>query len=290
MIGTRAAGSAGATLVGLLLVLGPRAADPALEIAAERLVKARAEEATVALDALRAALQPGLDEGRRAAAAVLSADDPPGPMLIAAGRTIAAAENAARSARRAVAGLNGALSTWRRGSVPVAGQIRAGELDSIGAQLRAAASAADAFAELRRRGTALPATLEEALLALESGDVDAAGAIVARARADHDTVAAWEEPPPTLPVWIDTTDAMISAMETILSATRANEPAAARAAAAAFADLADDAAFADRALRIALGEGGSALTAAPLERLAAALGGIEDARAATAAIAAATGR
>lgn len=290
MIGTRAAISAGATLVGLVLVLGPRAADPGLEIAAERLVKTRAEEAVDALDALRSAIQPGLDEGRRAAAAVLSADVPPGPMLIAAGQTIAAAEDAARTARRAVAGLNGARSTWRAGSAPVAEPIRAGELESIGAQLGAAAPAGDAFADRRRRGSALPATLEGALVALEGGDVDGAGAIVARARADHDLVAAWEGPPPTLPVWIETTDAMISAMETIVSATRANDPEAARAAAAAFADLADDAAFADRALRIALGEGGSALTAAPLERLAAALGGIEDARAATAAIAAATGR
>jgi hypothetical protein len=171
----------------------------------------------------------------------------------------------------------------------VAQPISAGQLPSIGAQLDATASAGDAFADLRRRGTALPATLEEALTALEAGDLDGADEIVTQARSDHDLVASWEGEPVTLAVWIETTDAMISAMETIVTATRAGDSAAAGAAADAFADLGDDAPFADRALRIALSEGGSALTAAPLERLAAALGGIEDARAATAEIAAATG-
>lgn len=290
MIGTRAAISAGVTLVGLMIALGPRMADPAIELAAERLVDARAEAATAALDELRAAVQPGLDEARRAAAAVLSSDDPPGPLLIGAGETIAGAEEAARTARRAVTRLNGARSTWRPGSEPVAEPIPAGELESIGAQIGAVAAAGDAFADVRRRGTALPATLEDALVKLEDGDLDGAAENVVRARADHDLVAEWEDPPPTLPVWIETTDAMISAMETIVSATRARDATSAAAAAAAFADLAEEAAFADRALRIALGEGGSALTTAPLERLATALGGIEDARAATAAIAAATGR
>ena len=48
---------------------------------------------------------------------------------------------------------------------------------------------------------------------------------------------------------------MIGAVEGILAATRAGDAAAAGEAAAAFAALAADAATADRALRIALGEG-----------------------------------
>jgi hypothetical protein len=79
---------------------------------------------------------------------------------------------------------------------------------------------------------------------------------------------------------------MISAVEQIVAATRAGDASAAGAAADAFAALADDAVAADRALRIAFSEGGSALTATPLARLAAALRGIEAARARTAAIAA----
>jgi hypothetical protein len=148
------------------------------------------------------------------------------------------------------------------------------------------APAADAFVDMRLRSLGLPAELAEAVTALEREDPDTAAAVVERARAGHALVAEWENAPSTVPVWLDTTDAMISAVDALVSATRAGDAAAAAAAGEAFAALADDAATADRALRIALGEGGSALTAAPLERLARALGGIEDARATAAALAA----
>ena len=290
MIGTRAALSLTVTLVGLVVLIGPRDADPAAGVAAERLVRDRAQAATHALDTLRTAIQPGLDDARRAAAAVLSADEPPGSLLVAAGETIAAADEAAVSARRAVASLSGARSAIGHDLAPLAGPIAVGELPSIGAQLAAAAPAADAFFELRRRADGLPETLEAALAALDRGDLEAADELVTQAREDHSLVAASEVEPVTLPVWIATTDAMITAMEQIVSATRAGDAAAASAAAEAFRALTDEAATADRALRIALGEGASSLTAPPLERLAAALGGIEDMRAATAEIAAAADR
>ena len=290
MIGTRAVISVAVTLVGLVVLIGPRDADPAAGLAAERLVRERAGVATDALDTLRATIQPGLDGARRAAAAVLSADEPPGSLLVAAGDTIAAADEAAMTARRAVAALNGARSALGHDLAPLAEPIAAGELPSIGAQLAAAAPAADAFFELRLRAGGLPEVLEAALAALDRGDLEAADELVTQARQDHAFVVASEAEPVTLPVWIATTDAMISAMEQIVSATLAGDAAAASAAAEAFRALTDDAATADRALRIAIGEGGSSLTAAPLERLAAALGGIEDMRAATAEIAAASDR
>jgi hypothetical protein len=282
----RSSASVAAAVVGLALVVGPRAPDPSIGIAAERLVRARAAAATQALDAVRAAIEPGLDQARRAAAAVLTADDPPGARLVAAGRAIAAADDGATAARSAVAELNGVRSAWRVDATPVPQPVAAGELASIGAQLGAAAPAADTFVDLRRRGSALPEILGDTLAALDRGDLAGAGELVEEARADHDLVADWDAGPITLPVWLETMDAMISAVEQIVEATRAGDAAAAGAAADEFAGLGDDAAAADRALRIALGEGGSALTAAPLERLAAALRGIEAARARTAAIAA----
>ncbi len=289
MIGTRAAVSAAATVLGLLILAGPRVADPATGLAAERLVRVRAGAAVAALDALRAAIQPGLDDARRAAAAVHTADEAPGERLVAAGAAIAAADPAAVAARRAWAGLNGARAAWRIDLGPLPDPISGGELPSIGDQLGAAATAADGFVDLRLRGLGLPAALAEAVTALEGGDDDGAAAVVEQARADHAIVAAWANAPPTLAVWVGTTDAMISAVDGIVSATRVGDAEAAAAAAEAFAALADEAATADRALRIALGEGGSALTAAPLERLAGALSAIEDARAAAAAIVAAGG-
>jgi hypothetical protein len=268
MIGMRAAASAGAAVIGLVLILGPRTADPSVAPAAEALIRERALAASSALDALRDAMQPGLEAARGAGAAVVSGDEPSGPRIEAAAELIADAERFVAPAHDAVAAFAAARVAWRPGAVPIPEPIASGELASIATQLEAAAPAAAEFADLRQRATALAGVLERAVLALERGDLQEATELTSAARADHDAVVAWETDIPTLPVWIETTDAMIGAVEGILAATRAGDAAAAAAAAEAFAALADEAATADRALRITLSEGGASLTAAPLERLA----------------------
>ena len=283
MIGTRALASTLAATC-LAMALGPRIADPASEIAAERLVSERAELALRALDDLQSALEPGLDAGRRASASTVAGDDDPGPSLVAAGETIAAADPQATAARDAVALLNGARRAWRPGAEAVPEPIALGALPSIGDQLGAAAPAATDFVDLRRRSIGLPEALERAVIALEQGDVDAAEEIAAHARADHDRIGAWEAAPTAMQVWLATTDAMIGAVERIVAATRAGDSAEATAAAQAFAELADEAVSADRALRIGLSEGGAAVTSVPLERLAAELRRIQAARAEVAVI------
>jgi hypothetical protein len=284
MIGTRAAASAGVAVLGLALALGQVDGDPSAAVGAARLVRERTAAAISALDALRAAVQPGLDAARRAAADVVDGNEAPGPRLTEAAELIAGAERSVVPARRAVAALDAAWLAWHPDATTLPEPVAAGELSGIAAQLAAVGPAADEFAGLRGRGTGVPGVLEEALLALERGAVDEAAELAARARADHDAIVAWQTDLPTLPVWIETTDAMIGAVERILEATRAGDEAAAGEAAETFVALADDAAAADRALRIALSEGGAALTAAPLERLAAALRSIEGARAAAGAI------
>jgi hypothetical protein len=72
---------------------------------------------------------------------------------------------------------------------------------------------------------------------------------------------------------------MIGAMERIIEATERGDAAEARAAAAAFAELGDDAATADRALRIAMSEGGAAVAAPALARLAAVMSSLDETRA-----------
>ena len=279
MIGIRGVASAGAAVLALVLVLGPRDPDPSTALAAEGLIRARAAAASAALDALRTAVQPGLDAARGAAAAVLSGDEAPSARIEAAAELIADAERLVAPARAAAASFAVARVTWRPDAVPIPDLIAAGELASIGAQLAAAGPATDEFAELRARATGLAGVLERAVLALDRGDTDEAEALTSAARADHDALVAWDTDLPTLPVWIGTTDAMIGAVEGILVATDAGDAAAAGEAAAAFAAVSADAATADRALRIALGEGGASLTAAPLERLATAVRVIEAARA-----------
>jgi hypothetical protein len=283
MIGTRIGASAALAVLGLGLLVGSRTVDPSTTIAAERLVGERAGAAVRALDELREAVRPALDAAREAAAAVLSADEPVSPRLEAAAALAAASEATVLPARRAVALVGAARVAWHPDVAPDPEPIEVGELASIAAQLRAAGPACDAFVELRMRASGLPSVLEQALSALDRGALEDAADLTARARADHDAIVAWETDLPTIPVWIDTTGAMISAVEQVLDATRVGDEAAAIEAAEAFAALGSDAAEADRALRIALSEGGAALTAAPLERLAAAMEAIETSRDAAAA-------
>ena len=284
MIGVPAAASAGLAILGLALLFGPRTADPATGLAAERLTRERAMVAVAALDDLRDAIAPGLDAARKAAAAVVSGDEAPGPLLAAAAVQVSNAEDAVLPARRAVTAFAAARGAGRPDAQRPPPPIVAGELSSIATQLRAAGAPADAFADLRTRGTGLPDLLDEVLAALDHGELDEANRLTARARADHDAIAAWDTDLVTLPVWIGTTDAMISAVEQILEAIASGDDAAATGAANSLVALADDAATADRALRIALNEGGSGLTAGPLERLAVVLRDLDASRAAAAAI------
>ncbi|MCA1569881.1 MAG: hypothetical protein LC798_06070, partial [Chloroflexi bacterium] len=284
MIGVPPAASAGVAVLGLALLFGPMSADPSVGAAAERLIGEREAAAIAALDDLRDAVEPGLEAARIAAAGVLSGEEPPSRGLEEAAGRIAGAEEAGAAARRAVRGLAAARGAWRPEAPRPPAPVAVGELSSIAAQLRETGDEADAFADLRLRGTGLPGALEEVLGALDRGDLDEATELTARARADHDAIVARETDLATLPVWVDTTDAMITAVEQIIDATRRGDDAAATRAGDSFVALTDDAATADRALRIALAEGGSALTAAPLERLAAVLGGIDAARAGVAAI------
>jgi len=124
--------------------------------------------------------------------------------------------------------------------------------------------------------------LDTALRALDAGDVEAAASAVDEARSDHDAVVALEPKPVTLPLWIETTNEMIGAVERVIEATREGDVVAADEAAAEFAALADDAMTADRALRIAIGEGGGGVTAPALAAFASILGDLRDLRAAVA--------
>lgn len=286
MIGRRlgAAAIAFTVAIGLVLVLGPGAPRPEIDAAARRMILDAAGHADAALAELATALEPAVEAGRAGSARAVAGDEPPGPRLNEAAELTRAAEESATQARRALM----ALDRARRAADPQAPASEpvspAGELESIGQQLDASAEAADEFAAMRERATAVVDELDAALSALDEGDVDGARGHVTIARNDHTVIAEWDVGLVTLPIWVDTTDAMIGAVERIITATEHGDAAAAERAADEFTALAEDAATADRALRIAIGEGGSAVAAVPLERLAAILAGVEDARASIASI------
>ena len=281
MIGRRLATSAiGVVAVaGGILLFGPGGPSPAIDVAARRAIVRTADEADVALSGLAAALGPAVDAGRAGSARTVAGEEAPGPMFAEAAELTRAAEAKAAAARGALVALNRARNARDPGASPIEAVPEAGELDSIAQQLRASGEAADEFAAMRDRALSVVGELDAAIAALDAGDLADARDHVARARDAHTAVAEWDVGLVTLPVWVETTDAMIGAVERIVTATESGDPAAADRAAREFAALADEAAPADRALRIAIGEGGSAVAAVPLERLASILTAIDDARA-----------
>lgn len=284
MIGTRALLAGLVATLALVPLLGPGAPDPAAHIAGRALILERAAAANLVLAELAAALDPSLQLARSGTARIVTGDDAPGPSLVEAGTAIGALDGLAGRVRKALAALDGARAALATGTPPISPPAMSGELGSIGAQVAGTGPAADTFAEMRRRAAFVTASIGEALTALDRDDLGEADRIVAEARGAHDVLAAWDVDFVTLPVWLDTTDAMIGAMETIVRATRDGDHTAAAAAARDFAALEPEATTADRALRIAIGEGGGAITSAALGRLVGVLRAIDDARAEVATI------
>jgi hypothetical protein len=285
MIGIRA------VVLGLLAVVTAGAAvgsggpDPSARLAATRLVVENGAAADAELAAVEAALERSLDAARRGTARVVSGDEPPGPQF--ADAATALREEGERAAGRAIDATT-QLAAARRAQAPGAvgpqPPVDRGELASIAAQLDATADAGDAFATMRRRAADAIDGLDRALAALDRGDAGTAAEEVAASRAAFRAVEAWPAGLPTLPVWIETVDAMIGAVEALVDAVTAGDAVRAEEAARAFAAASEEAVVADRALRIAISEGGSGVAAPALTRLARALESVQAARAEVAAI------
>lgn len=278
MIGRRATLAATATVLALVLGLGGGAPRPELENAARASILEHAEDAEAALAPLRERLADALDAARAGSARVVAGDAAPGPMFRrAADGVLAAVEDAldALDARDELAGARAARSPGVAALPPAPDPA---ELGSLGAQLHATGDAAEAFVATRGRAESVTPTLLAALDALEVRQIDEAERLVADASAALDAVEDWELGVATLPIWISTVSEMIGAMQRLVTATRAGDAAAAEAAAVEFAALAEEAPAADRALRIALGEGGSAIAATALGRLATLLAATDELR------------
>lgn len=269
---------AGSVLV-VAALLGGGGRDPSALRQAEELVRDGSQTALEALDALGSALAPALDAARDGSSLVVQGDEPPGPRFVAAAEALEGAAAEADVARRAVAVLDGARLARDASAHPLSPGISAVELEAIAGDLRAVAPDADAVAEMRHRATELLERIDRALAALVDRRHDEARGEVDAARADHDALLASNVASDALPVWLETTDAMITAVTTLIDATEAGDREAAAAAAADFAALAEDAAMADRALRIAIAEGADAATRTALERVGTAISSVEELRA-----------
>ncbi len=137
---------------------------------------------------------------------------------------------------------------------------------------------------MRLRAQRVLVNLAAVVDALGHGDVAAARAALDSARLDHEAIAAWEIELVTLPRWVEAAGMVIAAADALVTATADGDAEAVAATTDALASQREGAASADRAFRIAMSEGGAAVTAAPLGRLAELLRRTGEARAAVAAI------
>lgn len=272
------ASASAAALVCTLLVGAGR--DPAATVGATAILRERAEAALLALDALDRALDPALDAARDGAGLVVGGDGAPGERLAASAVLVDGAIDDAGAAEEAVRQLEAVRRATDVAARPLPAPPAATEVAAIGEGLRMAARGADAAAGLRTRATNLVARLEESLASVASGDVARARAAAADAHAEHASISAAEAGSVTLPLWLDATDAMITAVTRLIDATEAGDDDAMAAARAEIASLSEDAATADRALDIAVADAASAATGSALTRLATAVAAVSATRAA----------
>ena len=284
MIGTPGLVAGLVGIVALVPLLGSGGPDPSAAIAARALVAERAAAVDEALLALERAIQPALDLARSGAARVVNGESPPGEPLADAGAMLIEVDPLGVEAASRIRALEGARRALGASGAQIEPPAQAGELASIGAQLEGATPAADRFASMRLRAERVLTGLAEVVETLADGNAAGADAALAQARADHVAIATWEVDLVTLPVWVDAAGALVDAADALVGATVAGDAEAAADAAEDFATQREGAASADRALRIAMGEGGAAVTAAPLGRLADLLRRTAEARVAVAEI------
>jgi len=286
MIGRRrpstAAGSLAVVLT--LLVFGARpadasAADPPTAARRMTALQAAAEEAVAELDRTLTVLATAVEDGRQGSARIVSGDDPPEPPLLAAAATLEGGQDELQAARAAIHRLAGRQQSVAPGADLPPFMPTAADLTGIAEQLTAAADVAGPFVERRHAATATLQALGVALAALDADDPAAAQAPLDDAAAAREVVAAWDEPPPALAVWLSTTGAMIEAAGDLASAALRGDQQAAEAAARAYADAAEQAGGADRALALSTAEAGSGLTLTPMQRLASITRALEELRA-----------
>jgi hypothetical protein len=269
----RLLGVAAVVLLGAVLAARPApaaAADPPTTAARHATLRAVAAEADQALEDLIGQLGVAIDEGRRGSALIQDGDQDPGPSFDEAASATHSAATLANRAAAATTRLDAVLLAVESAGGPLP-QGPTSSLAAIAEQLASSGAAGGSFVERRLAATATLTSLGEALEALDDGDPQAALTALDRADGSLATVADWPSPPTVLPLWLETTGAMVEAARGIAQATIAQDQAAAEEAADAYRRAAEEARRADTALALAIAEAGSSLAGTPMRLLAEAL-------------------
>lgn len=263
-------------------VFAARSADPfvADPVGLAMLRSTIASERSLAdksLTQLRDALTAALDEGRRGAALTVQGTELPGPHLAAAAQQIGAADRQVTEVRAILQRLGGSVRIAQPSTGGIGLALEPGELTSIGAQMAGASDAADAFSSMRRATELTLVHLGEAFAAVDARNPAGALAAVAAGQLTLNRVRNWPGQLQTLPIWIQTTGDLLSALHAMALAIRDRDVSAALAAEKAYRAAATSAHRADLALAVAVAEGGSGVSGAPLATAAAALRSVEGA-------------
>jgi hypothetical protein len=255
----------------------PDAADPTAAVARAEAVAGAAAAADAALGRLAGGLDQAREHAREGTARTLSGEAPAAELTRAAD-LLAGAGGDADAARRALIALAGVSAAIHPGMTVPALSYGGADLAQLAAQVRSGADAATLFVQRRHATEAVVDALAVALAALDRDDPTAALTALDQAGAPLSLLDDWEEQPPLFRYWMTVSRNLIEAAGDIASATLAGDEAAARAAGERYAEAADRARGADNALAVALSEEGSAISATPLRRLAAAADELDDAR------------
>jgi len=274
--------------IGLVLAVGiglglrsadPAQADPPAEASRQRQLAEAAQVADVALGSLGSRIAVAREHARLGTALTASGEAP-APELIAAAEALAAASGEADDAKRGLELLGGLAAAIEPAEEIPTLSYGGRDLEQIAAQLEASAAAATLFVERRHATQEIVSALSAALAELEQDEPSAALTSLAEADAPMALLDAWEQRPPLLRYWMTISADLLEAAGDIARATLANDPAAAKAAGERYAKAAEAARGADNALALALSEGGAAVSATPVRRLAAVADEVDDARAA----------
>jgi hypothetical protein len=235
-------------------------ADPVRAAALRRQAVSQVAAADNALAEADQLMSEGTAQASRGQAAVLAGTEDPATFIHAAAAAFEAAAAPADAAQASLEALHWTLLALSPDEPPPTLELRGADLAAIGVQWRATTLPLSALTDLRRAAEATLGALDDALAALEDADPAAALEAVSEAEGTLDVVRASEGELPTLPVWVDTVEALLDATADIARATQAGDAEALAVAQASFDAAAEGATRADRALAIALGEAAAEIT------------------------------
>jgi hypothetical protein len=248
-----------AALLLLLVLLGARfsdaaAADPFRVAWLAQVGASQAAAADHSLAEAEESMRAATDQARKGMSAIVAGNADPTIGLTAAASGFEQSAPSVADAQTNLTALRWTLLALDPDTVAPTLSLEQADVLAISAQWLAAVPPSAALTDLRIQAEGTVTILADALASLDADDFDAALTSLDQAEAALEPVREQSDRIPILGVWIETVDALIAAMRDIALSAQAGDSAALAEAQAAYETAAADAARADQALTIAIGE------------------------------------